>query len=138
MGIKGDIFLLVFFAFSCRYDSNDILLNMTDEPIRSAEANARMWCRLEDVSRQVDWSVNGKMGKLSKEDWKDIFSAELGKEQRIAQGLSGGFVLLGMRTSKLKKREMMDLILIIEAFGAERGVTWSDPQVVPVGAYANS
>ena len=106
------------------------------EPVRSLEANARMWCRLEDVSRQVDWPVNGKMGKLSKEDWKDVFSAELGKEQRIAQGLSGGFVLLGLRTSKLKKREMQDMILIIESFGAERGVTWSDPAIVPLEAYA--
>lgn len=106
------------------------------DPLRSHEANARMWCRLEDVSRQVDWPVNGKLGKLSREDWKDIFSAELGKEQRIAQGLSGGFVLLGLRTSKMRKREMMDLILIIEAFGAERGVTWSDPLAVPLEAYA--
>lgn len=105
------------------------------EPVRSLEANARMWCRLEDVSRQVDWPVNGKMGKLSKEDWKDVFSAELEKEQRIAQGLSGGFVLLGLRTSKLKKREMMDLLMLIEVFAAEHGVAFSDPNMVPIEEY---
>ena len=96
------------------------------EPIRSIDQNTKLWALLADVSAQVDWPVNGKMGKLSKEDWKDVFSAELRKEQRIAQGISGGFVLLGAHTSKMKKREMSDLIELITAFGAERGVIWSE------------
>lgn len=100
-------------------------MGLSEEP-RNWEQNKKMWAMLADVSKQVKWPVNGKEGYLASEDWKDIFSAELTKEQRVAQGLSGGFVLLGLRTSKLKKREMADLITIMEAFGAERGVIWSE------------
>jgi len=96
------------------------------DQIRSLEANKKMWAMLRDIARQVQWPVNGKTGYLDEESWKDIFSAELKKEQRIAQGLSGGFVLLGLRTSRLKKREMADMITIMEAFGAEHNVIWSE------------
>jgi hypothetical protein len=97
------------------------------DPPRTLDQNAAMWGHLRDIASQVQWPVNGKMDYLSAEDWKDIFSAELKKEQRIAQGLSGGFVLLGLRTSRLKKRELSDLIEIINAFGAEHNVKWSEP-----------
>ena len=105
------------------------------EPIRNLEQNARMWAMLTDVSNQTDWPVNGRMGKLSKEDWKDIFSAELRKEQRIAQGISGGFVLLGAHTHKMKKRELSDMIEIMFAFGAERSIAWSDPDAPADSAF---
>ena len=100
---------------------------MNLEETRTQLQNDKLWPMLRDISKQVKWSVNGKEGYLADEDWKDIFSAELKKEQRIAQGLSGGFVLLGLRTSKLKKREMADMITIMEAFGAEHNVNWSEP-----------
>jgi len=99
--------------------------------IRTPLQNSKMWPMLTDISKQVKWSVNGKLGYLSEEDWKDIFSAELRKEQRIAQGLSGGFVLLGLRTSRLKTREMADMIEIMYAFGAEHNVVWTDPKDKP-------
>lgn len=99
-----------------------------DEP-RTLDQNAVMWCRLRDLAKQVQWPVNGKMEWISEWDYKDIFSADLKKEQRIARGLSGGFVLLGIRTSKLKKREMADMITMMEAFGADQTppVIWSEP-----------
>lgn len=97
------------------------------DPPRTLDQNAKMWAMLTDISKQVAWPVNGKLSKLESDDWKDIFSAELRKEQRVAQGLSGGFVLLGAHTHKMKKRELSDLIEIIYAFGAERGVKWSEP-----------
>ena len=96
-----------------------------DDP-RTWEQNKKMWGMLHDIERQVRWPVNGKEQFMDAEDWKDVFSAELTKEQRIAQGLSGGFVLLGLRTSRLKKREMSDMIEIMTAFGAERNVIWSE------------
>lgn len=92
---------------------------------RSVEQNAKLWALLHDVSRQVDWPVDGTMQRLSAEEWKDIFSAAWRKHQRVAQGIDGGFVILGARTSKMKVGEMMDLIEIIHAFGAEHGVRWS-------------
>lgn len=89
---------------------------------RSLEQNARMWASLTDVSRQVDWY--GK--KLTPEEWKDVFSASL-KKQDVVPGIDGGFVVLGRRTSQMTVREMSDLLSLMYAFGAERGVRFSDP-----------
>lgn len=93
------------------------------EKTRSTEQNARMWALLTEVSRQVDWYGQ----KLTAEEWKDVFSASL-KKQKVVPGLDGGFVILGQRTSKMSVREMADLMTLIEAFGAEKGVRFSAPE----------
>lgn len=90
---------------------------------RSTAQNARMWAMLEDVARQVTW--HGR--KLSKEDWKHIFSASL-KKQDAVPGIDGGFVVLGQSTSKMTVREMGDLMTLMEAFGAEQGVRFTAPE----------
>lgn len=95
------------------------------EPKRSHEQNDRMWAMLTEVSEQLEWPVDGRMRKLSAEEWKDILTAGLKREQKIAQGIDGGFVILGQRTSQMSKRELSDLMELISAFGAERGVTFS-------------
>lgn len=91
-------------------------------PTRSLIQNARLWAMLADVSRQVVWY--GK--KLSPESWKCVFSASL-KKQDVVPGLNGDFVVLGQSTSRMSIREMSDLMELIAAFGAERGVTFSEP-----------
>lgn len=96
------------------------------KPTRSLEQNSRLWALLTDVSRQVQWPVDGKLQHLSTEDWKDIFTAAHTKGQRVAQGVEGGFVMLGARTSRMKVGEMCDLQLLIEAFGADHGVQWTE------------
>jgi hypothetical protein len=96
------------------------------EPTRSLEQNDRMWALLTDISRQVQWPVDGRMQYLKPEDWKHILSAGLKREQRVAQGIDGGFVILGQRTSKMSKRELSDLMELIEAFGAMNDVAWGD------------
>jgi hypothetical protein len=96
------------------------------QPTRTLEQNARLWALLSDVSRQVQWPVDGKLQYLSPEEWKDVFSASLRKGQRVAQGIEGGFVMLGCRTSRMTVGEMVDLQTLIEAFGAEHGVVWGD------------
>lgn len=96
-------------------------------PRRSVEANARMWALLTDISQQVEWPVDGKLQQLSPEEWKDVLTAALTKHQRVAQGIDGGFVMLGSRTSRMTVAEMCDLQELMAAFGAERGVQWSDP-----------
>jgi hypothetical protein len=90
---------------------------------RTIEQNSRLWAMLADVSRQVDWYGQ----KLSPEDWKHMFSAAL-KKQRAVPGIDGGFVILGQHTSKMTVREMRDLQELISAFGAERGVKFTEPQ----------
>lgn len=89
-------------------------------PTRSLMQNNRLWALLTDVSRQVEWYGR----KLSPENWKDIFTAAL-KKQDVVPGIDGGFVVLGMSTSKMTKTEMVDLQELISAFGSERNVKWS-------------
>jgi len=97
-------------------------LSVTKET-RSSAQNARMWAMLQDVADQVEW--HGR--KLSKEDWKHVFSASL-KKQDAVPGLDGGFVVLGQSTSKMTVAEMADLQTLMEAFGAEQGVQFSAPK----------
>lgn len=93
---------------------------------RSIEQNSRMWALLSDVSQQVEWPVDGKLQRLTPEEWKDIFTAALKKGQRVAQGIEGGFVMLGSRTSRMSVGEMIDLQTLIEAFGVEHNVHWGE------------
>lgn len=93
---------------------------------RSLAQNARLWAMLTEVSQQVDWYGR----KLTAEEWKHVFSASL-KKQDVVPGLDGGFVVLGLSTSKMTKSEMSDLQTLMEAFGAQQGVRFSaqiDPE----------
>jgi hypothetical protein len=94
------------------------------EPTRTLEQNALMWPLLQEVSRQVDWYGQ----KLTDEEWKDVFSASL-KKQKVVPGLDGGFVVCGQRTSKMSKKEFSELIELIYAFGAQKGVKFSDERI---------
>ncbi len=91
-----------------------------EEERRTSPQNRHMWAALSDVSRQVDWYGQ----RLTPEDWKHVFSAALYK-QRSVPGIDGGFVVLGMPTSKMSVSQMGDLLTLILAFGAERGIVWS-------------
>lgn len=87
-------------------------------PKRTLPQNALLWSRLTEISRQVIWYGQ----KLSPDDWKDVFTASL-RRARVVPGLEpGSFVPLGMRTSDMSVEEMTDLLELIAAFAAERGV----------------
>ena len=90
---------------------------------RSVKANAAMWAALTDISRQVDWHGN----KLTPEEWKEVISAGL-KQQRAVPGIEGGFVVLGVRTSRMSIKEMGAMIELCFAFGAQQGVRFSAPK----------
>jgi hypothetical protein len=96
------------------------------DPSRSLEQNSRLWAILADVSRQVDWLVDGELRKITPEDWKAIFTAALQGHNRMARGLDGGVVMLGTSTSRMTVKAMKDLQDLISAFGDEREVKWSD------------
>jgi hypothetical protein len=87
---------------------------------RSLEQNSRLWAMLSEISEQVDWYGR----KLTEEEWKNVFTAAL-KKQEVVPGLDGGFVVLGQSTRNMTKAEMCDLQTLIEAFGAEKGVRFS-------------
>jgi hypothetical protein len=92
------------------------------EQTRNLDQNAAMWPILDAFSEQLQWPVNGKMTTLTAEEWKDILSAAFRKEQRVAMGLDGGFVMLGQRTSKFGKREFSEWLEFLHATAADRGV----------------
>ena len=109
---------------SARYDVRVVV----DEPLRSDDSNAKMWAMLHDVSAQVEWPVDGVMQKLPAEDWKAILTAGLKRSQRIAQGIEGGVVVLGSRTSRMTQKRMSELMELIQFFGDSKQVRWSDPK----------
>lgn len=89
---------------------------------RSVEQNAKLWATLAEVAEQVEWYGR----KLDAESWKHIFSAAL-KKQDVVPNLDGtGFVVLGLSTSKMSVAEMRDMLELINAFCAERGVRLND------------
>jgi hypothetical protein len=92
---------------------------------RSLDQNAKLWPMLQDISNQVDWYGQ----KLTKDEWKDVFSAAL-KKQKAVPGIDGGFVVCGQRTSTMTKSDFSDLIEVIYAFGADKRVAWTDPAQV--------
>lgn len=93
------------------------------EPTRTIEQNAAQWPLLQCWAEQKVWPVNGKLVKLSKEEWKDILTAAFDREEvRIAQGLDGGMVLLGHRTSQFGKRKFSLWLEFLRAASAQHEV----------------
>ncbi len=90
------------------------------EPTRSLEQNSLLWPLLDEVSKQVDWYGQ----KLTKEEWKDVFTASL-KKQKVVPGLDGGFVVCGQSTRVMNKRDFSELCELIFSFGAQRGVKFN-------------
>jgi len=90
-------------------------------PTRSLEQNALLWARLTTLSERVKWDGD----TLTPEEWKDLLSACL-RKQKVVRGIEGGLVFLGLRTSSMTKSEMADLLTLMEAFAAERNITFAD------------
>lgn len=107
----------------------DITISLHDE-IRTIEQNKKQWAIYTDFSKQIQW--HGKY--MDPIDWKDLLSHEY-QAQKIVPALSGGFCVIGLRTSKLKKREMSDLIELVHYWGAELGVKWSDESLKEFETY---
>jgi hypothetical protein len=98
------------------------------EPSRTLDQNAAQWPILEAFARQLEWPVNGRMEKLSREEWKDLLTAAFRQETtRIAMGLNGGVVLLGMRTSQMSKAKFSEWLDFLHHVATERGVQIEPP-----------
>lgn len=110
-------------AMSAVADAPEGYVVRVDEPTRNLEQNALLWVLLDAFSKQLVWPVNGAMVKLEAEEWKDILTAAFKREgQRVAMGLNGGMVILGMRTSKMGKREFAEFIEFLQSVAVDRGV----------------
>lgn len=84
---------------------------------RTLDQNAALWPLLESVSRQIEWYGT----KLTADEWKAIFSAVL-KKQKTVPGIEGGFVVCSQSTSVMNKQEFSDLLDVIHAFAASKGI----------------
>ena len=105
---------------------------------RSLEQNAMLWRLLTITSQSVPWTVNGVETMLTPEDWKDIFTASLHQENRIARGIRGGFVMLGRSTSKMSIAHMTELIEFVYQFLAEQGIVIDEQPFNTEGTYTPS
>lgn len=102
-------------------DLEQLLGQVIKKNRRSLGQNAMMWAILSDISDQVEW--HGE--RLSKRDWKWVFTAAI-RKQRMVPGIEGGMVFLGEPTSGMSKKEMADMIDLMLSFGVDHGVVWSD------------
>ena len=93
------------------------------EPKRSTQQNDFMWALLSDVAAQKTHFGQ----KYPPETWKSIFMAALGRECQFVPALDGqGVIPLGMRSSDLAVKEMVELIDFIQAWGAQNGVKFNE------------
>ena len=92
------------------------------QPPRTLSQNAAQWPILQAFADQLTWPVNGVQTKLDPDDWKDILTAAFKSERRVAEGLNGGHVFLGMRTSGMTRREFSEWLDFLNQVAAERGV----------------
>lgn len=93
------------------------------EPTRSLEQNAALWPILQAFADQLEWPVNGKMCRITPDEFKDILSAAFkGESVRLAMGLNGGVVMLGQRTSLMSKREFSEFLEFLHSVAVDRGV----------------
>lgn len=85
---------------------------------RTQEQNRLLWPLLTDVSRQhVHYGRT-----LIPPDWKNLFMGGLA-HATFVPSLDGQSVMpLGLSTSVLSKSKFSDLIELIHAFGAEKGI----------------
>ena len=86
------------------------------ESTRSYQQNAKMWAMLTQLAHRATWYGE----QLAAEGWKDLISAGLIKEQKTVQGIGGGLVYLGSRTSRMTVPEMQELIEFMNWFVNEK------------------
>jgi len=91
------------------------------EATRTLDQNALMWVLLSDISRA---QPEGR--KLRSEQWKSAFMSALGHEVKWINGIDGNPPFPDdMRSSRLNKAEMSDLIEFIYEYGSRHQVRWS-------------
>jgi hypothetical protein len=92
-------------------------------PSRTLDQNSAQWPILAAISEQLQWPVDGELVSMSDEEWKDVLTAAFeGERVRLARGVFGGVVMIGLRTSKMSKARFSEWLEFLHWFAAERGV----------------
>ena len=97
------------------------------DEIRTGEQNKKFHAMVRDIAKQVQWAGDF----MDEEDWKRLLLAGLYGQKVVPNPLDpqGAFVVVNNRRSRsLVVPEMANLIGEIEAFGADRGVKWTDDE----------
>lgn len=90
---------------------------------RNLEQNARLHALLSDIVKaKTVWAGEQR----SVDDWKALFVTAYdqmhGRSAKPVPGLNGEFVVLRRSTAKMGKRELSELIEMIEAWMAEKQI----------------
>lgn len=91
---------------------------------RTLEQNAKLHAAIDDVAQQVTW--HGQT--LPAWKWKQLFVDALNNTEIIPGIEPGTFTAVRKSTTELSIPECSDLIEIVHAFGAERGVVFADQE----------
>jgi hypothetical protein len=106
-------------------------LNMKVLNGRTIPQNSKIQPMCRDIARQVKWSVNGEHRALTEQEWRHFFASHIRKGAKLVANIDGdGFVALGVGSSELSAKEASDMVELMYAFGATRGVAWSEPVVL--------
>jgi hypothetical protein len=92
------------------------------EPNRTNDQNARFWAMLTDLSEQKPEGV-----EETPAGWKFLVMNAAGHECQFMMGLNKRPFATGFRSSHLTVSEMRDLMDWMDAYGAEHGVVWTEP-----------
>lgn len=143
-------------AFACQqiHDAavaGDELVIKVDELTRTLPQNDKMWAMLTDIANQVGWhrarwrgdrcledghyvnlEQDPRATQLTTEEFKDVLTAALVRPRMFGSIDGGGIVAVGLRTSKMKKAKMRELIELIYAFGSQHEVEWTEVVKDPI------
>jgi hypothetical protein len=102
----------------------------------SPDQRRKFWAMVGDIAKQVPLIINGQPHMADKESWRLVFCAGLTGETRIADGINGEKVILGLRLRDIfaglspedARRRASELIELVTAFAVQHDVEFSDPQ----------
>ena len=98
------------------------VMKLAAETRRDAQ-NSKLWAMIEDVRRCLP-----EVRTFTKEQMKMRFMDALGEEMAYLPKLEGaGFFPVGLSSSALTVSQFKMLIDVIDRYGNERGVLWSEP-----------
>lgn len=108
---------------------NNLVCTIAPET-RTQEQNRLMWPLLTDLSQQVTYADR----VLSQGDWKNLCMGALNNAEFVPTLDGYGRMPLGLSTKVLSKTRFSELIDVIRAVGAERGVVFADQERAPIDA----
>lgn len=102
-------------------------VSFTPTDRRSQEQNDKIQPMARDISRHVEWAVNGVTRPMPAAKWRHFFAGHIRADSWMVPKIEGdGMLILGVGTSELSVREASDCVDLMYSFGNERGVEWSE------------